>query len=112
MAGAARQGDSVLGITAGEHSGHTDPHYPMQFTGEISGGCSSNVYINGRQAAHVGSITSEHDGCCGTGHGSVAGGSGSVFINGRGAARDGDVLSAHSGSGVVNSGSGDVIIGG
>ena len=112
MAGAARQGDSVLGITVGEHAGHAHPHSPMQFTGTVSGGCSSNVYVNGRPAAMVGSSTIERDGCCGAGTGNIVGGSSSVFINGSPAARDGDALRAHSGKGIVNSGSDNVIIGG
>ena len=112
MPAAARLGDAVYGITAGEHSGHTTPHPPMVFTGNISSNCSGNVFINGRPAAHIGSVTTENDGCCGTSHGIVAVGSGSVFINGIPASREGDALQPHSGNGIVNSGSGNVIIGG
>lgn len=112
MASAARFGDAVMGITAGEHSGHEEPHSPMQFTGNISGGCSGNVLINGQPAAVRGSTTIEKDGCCGSSTGAVAGGSSTVFINGTPAARDGDALAAHSGTGVVNSGSPNVFIGG
>ena len=113
MAQAARLGDSVLGITAGEHSGHRrPPHSPMTFTGEISGGCSANVFINGKSAAVRGSSTTERDGCCGSSGGSVAAGSGTVFINGIPAARLGDSLNAHSGAGRVSSGSNNVFIGG
>lgn len=112
MPAAARLSDTVLGTTAGEHSGHSTPHLPETFTGEISGGCSGDVLINGQPAATVGSITTERDSCCGSSNGSVAVGSGSVFINGKPAARQGDALNAHSGSGSINSGSGDVSIGG
>lgn len=112
MPQAARLNDAVTGTTAGEHSGHVPPHPPETFTGEISGGCSSNVFINGRPAATVGSITTERDSCCGSSNGSVAAGSGSVFINGRPAARLGDALNAHSGSGTISGGSGNVFIGG
>ena len=112
MPGAARLGDAVAGTTAGEHTGHVPPHPPMAFSGEISGSCSSNVFINGLPAATVGSVTTERDGCCGSGQGSVAVGSGSVFINGKPAARKGDDLNAHNGSGQVAAGSGDVFIGG
>lgn len=112
MPGAARLNDTVAGTTGGEHSGHVPPHGPVGFSGEISGGCSGDVLINGRPAAVVGSTTTERDSCCGSSAGAVAAGSGSVFINGRPAARQGDALSAHSGSGSVSSGSGDVIIGG
>ena len=113
MAEAARLGDEVFGMTGGEHSGHTkNPHPPMQLTGNISDGCSSNVFINGKPAATVGSNTTEYDGCCGTNRGAVGAGSSSVFINGKPAARVGDKVNVHSGHGIVNSGSGNVYIGG
>ena len=112
MPGAVRLNDSVSGITAGEHSGHVPPHSPEPFSGEISAGCSGDVFINGRPAATVGSVTTERDGCCGSSQGSVAAGSSMVFINGKPAARNGDALSPHSGSGNISSGSGDVNIGG
>lgn len=92
MAQAARLGDAVTGTTAGEHSGHVPPHSPETFTGEISGGCSSDVFINAIPAAVAGSVTTERDGCCGSSQGKVAVGSGSVFINGKPAARRGDAL--------------------
>lgn len=112
MPGAARLNDAVIGTTAGEHTGHATPHPPETFTGEISGGCSSDVFINGIPAATVGSVTTERDSCCGSSNGSVAVGSGSVFINGKPAARIGDALAAHNGAGNISAGSGDVFIGG
>ena len=113
MPQAARLNDSVAGMTAGEHSGHVlTPHPPVSFTGNITSGCSPNVFINGRAAATKGSITTEYDSCCGSSNGSVAGGSTSVFINGKAAARKGDALNAHSGSGSITSGSENVFIGG
>ena len=112
MPEAARLGDAVAGTTAGEHAGHVPPHPPMAFSGEIAGGCSPNVFINGLPAATVDSVTTERDGCCGSGQGSVRAGSGTVFINGKPAARKGDALNAHSGSGRVTAGSGSVFIGG
>lgn len=112
MPGAARLNDAVAGMTEGEHSGHATPHSPEAFSGEISGGCSGDVFINGIPAAVVGSVTTERDTCCGSSQGSVAAGSGSVFINGRPAARLGDALNAHSGSGSISAGSGNVFIGG
>lgn len=72
MAQAARLGDAVTGTTAGEHSGHVPPHPPETFSGEISGGCSGDVFINGIPAAVAGSTTTERDGCCGSSRGSVA----------------------------------------
>lgn len=112
MPKAARLNDSVAGTTSGEHTGHVPPHSPEPFGGQISGGCSGNVFINGRPAATVGSVTTETDGCCGSSQGAVAAGSGSVNINGKPAARMGDTLAAHSGAGAVASGSSDVFIGG
>ena len=82
MPGAARQGDAIQGTTAGEHNGHATPHGPLPITGTISGGCSGDVFINGRPAAYVGSTTTENDACCGSSQGSIAQGSSSVFING------------------------------
>ncbi len=112
MAQAARLGDAVTGTTAGEHSGHVPPHPPEQFSGEISGGCSGDVFINGTPAAVAGSTTTERDGCCGSSAGKVASGSSSVFINRKPAVRFGDDLAPHSGSGKITSGSRDVLIGG
>lgn len=112
MAEAARQGDEVFGMTAGEHSGHEDPHGPLQLTGSIVKGCSTNVFINGRPAATIGCGTEEHDGCCGSNTGSVGAGSSSVFINGKAAARQGDKVNVHNGHGIINSGSGNVFVGG
>ena len=82
MPNAARLLDTVAGTTAGEHSGHVSPHPPLPFSGEISGGCSSNVRTNGRSAAIVTSVTTERDSCCGSSSGAVAAGSRSVRING------------------------------
>ena len=112
MPGAARLNDTVAGTTAGEHSGHTPPHSPEPISGEISAGCSGDVFINGLPAATVGSVTTERDGCCGSSQGAVAAGSSSVVINGKPAARMGDALAPHSGSGEITSGSGNVLIGG
>lgn len=112
MPAAARLTDKVDGTTAGEHSGHTPPHPPLPFAGEITGACSANVRINGLPAAIVGSITTERDGCCGSSAGAVAVGSGTVRINGTPAARLGDALAPHSGAGAITGGSQNVNIGG
>ena len=88
------------------------PARSLPITGTISGGCSGDVFINGRPAAYVGSTTTENDACCGSSQGSIAQGSSSVFINGKPAARIGDTLAAHNGTGAVSDGSGDVLIGG
>lgn len=111
MPAAARLNDTVAGVTAGEHCGHNPPHGPLAFVGEICGGCSASVYINGRPAAVVGSQTVERDACCGSSNGAVAEGSAAVFINGTSAARIGDPLAAHSGGGTITGGSADVFIG-
>lgn len=112
MPGAARLNDSIQGTTAGEHTGHVSPHGPLPISGQISGGCSGDVNINGQPAATVGSTTMELNACCGSNSGAVAAGSGSVFINGKPAARLGDALAPHSGIGAISSGSSDVLIGG
>ena len=112
MPGAARLNDSIQGTTGGEHTGHVPPHGPLPISGQISGGCSGDVNINGQPAATVGSTTTELDACCGSDSGAVAAGSGSVFINGKPAARLGDALAPHSGTGSISSGSSDVLIGG
>ena len=109
MAGAARLGDAILG-TAGEHSGHTVPHSPVTISGSISGNCSDNVFINGKPAATVGSITTENDACCGSSNGTIAVGSNKVFINGKPAARIGDALAPHTGTASITGGSSNVII--
>ena len=111
MPAAARFGDAVEGITAGEHSGHIHSHSPMAFSGNITGNCSTNVFINGLAAATKGSQTTERDSCCGSSTGSVSGGSSTVFINGKPAARQGDDLNAHSGAGTIATGSPNVLIG-
>lgn len=112
MPAAARLGDSITGIHGGEHSGHIAPHAPSIIWGNISGNCSGDVFVNGVPAAYVGSITTEHDVCCGTSYGKIAVGSSSVFINKIPAARINDALAPHSGSGHISSGSGDVFMGG
>jgi uncharacterized Zn-binding protein involved in type VI secretion len=109
MAGAARLGDAIQG-TAGEHSGHLVPHSPVVISGSISGNCSNNVYINDKQAATIGSITTETDSCCGGSTGTIAVGSNKVFINGKAAARIGDALSPHTGTAKIIEGSNNVII--
>lgn len=113
MAAAARLHDRISGTTAGEHSGHIIAvHGPEVFEGEISGGCSDTVCINGIAAATAGSTTAERDSCCGESVGSVAAGSRSVRIGGKAAARVGDALAAHSGTGSITAGSETVRIGG
>lgn len=111
MPAAARLNDSVAGTTSGEHNGHSPAHGPLAFSGEISGGCSTNVFINGRPGAVVDSQTVERDSCCGSSSGAVAVGSATVLINGQAAARLGDALAAHNGSGTITGGSPDVFVG-
>lgn len=103
MPGAARLGDAMNDTPYGEHSGHLKPCSGMM-TGHISGGCSSNVTINGMAAATVGSITSEYDACCGGRSGKVTSGSSIVNINGKPAARCGDTITTHTGTTTTISG--------
>lgn len=108
MPGVARLNDSIQGMTSGEHSGHSTPHPPSPITGTISGNCSPNVFVNGLPAAYVGSITTEHDDCCGTNSGSVAEGSSTVFCNGNPLSRMGDAINPHNGTASITGGSSDV----
>lgn len=110
MPGVARLDDSIKGTTSGEHSTHTvSPCSPSEISGFISGGCSSNVYCNGRPVATVGSITTENDSCCGSAKGTVATGSSRVFVNGKPIARIGDALNPHNGTASITGGSSNVI---
>lgn len=54
MPGAARLNDSIQGTTGGEHTGHVPPHGPLPISGQISGGCSGDVNINGAASGHGG----------------------------------------------------------
>lgn len=111
MPNAARLNDTVDGMTAGEHCGHSPPHPPLPFTGYIIDNVSQDVFINHRGAAYIGSITIEYDACCGHSFGIVAEGSATVFVNHIPASRIWDALDPHNGEGIVTSGSEDVFIG-
>ncbi len=104
----ARLNDLVEGATSGEHSGHDEFHGSLPIVGFISDNCSPNVFINNLPAAFVGSITEEHDSCCGSSNGTIAEGSPNVFVNGIPISRVGDALNAHNGTGFVSSGSPNV----
>lgn len=115
MANAARIGDTIDGMTTGEHAGHYDEygnpiHGISTITGSIITG-SSNVFINGLGAARTGDITEEFD-VCDTGSGTIGQGSLSVFINGKSASRLGDPINPHNGTASITSGSANVYIGG
>lgn len=116
MAGAARKGDSISGTTDSNHviigyDGEGSPIYgSSSISGSISGNCSSNVFINGQQAAFVGSTTTETD-QQDMGSGSISSGSSKVYINGNRVARNGDAISPHTGTANITSGSSNVIIG-
>lgn len=110
MPGVARLNDSIAGTTSGEHSTHVmSPCPPSAISGFISGGCSPNVFCNGRPVATVGSITTEMDSCCGSANGTVATGSSRVFVNGKAIARQGDALNPHNGTASITGGSSNVI---
>lgn len=131
MAGVARVGDSISGMTTGDHHFHYedncweepiydefgnvigyttvcgdpikvyDPAVPI--SGSISSG-SSQVLIAGTQVAKIGSSTSESD-AYDSGSGTVSGGSSRVLIRGVGVARSGDSVSPHNGTASISSGS-------
>ena len=112
MPGAARLNDTVAGPTAGEHSGHTPPHSPEPFSGEIS----TEMLWRCLHQRPPGGDRGERSTAKETGAvEALKGGEpleSSVFINGKPAARMGDALAPHSGSGEITSGSGNVLIGG
>lgn len=112
MPAVSRLGDAIQGTTSGEHTGHVPPHPPTTITGEISGNCSSNVFMNNIPAAFMGSITTEHDSCCGTSYGTVAQGSPNVFVNNIPVARNGDKLNPHNGTANIIEGSPNVFANG
>lgn len=80
MPGAAALGDSVQGTHSRPEGG------TVTFNGQIAGGCSSKVFIEGKPAAYVDSTTSESDSEC-SGSGKISSGSSKVFIEGKPAAR-------------------------
>lgn len=108
MPSVSRLYDSIQGMTAGEHSGHTEPHAPSEITGDIHDSVSSNVFCNRTPVAVVGSTTNEYDSCCGMSHGSVAQGSPNVFVNSKPIARVGDSINAHNGTASITGGSNNV----
>lgn len=110
MSALSRNTDNIQGMTSGEHSGHTSPHPPEIITGSIISKTIPNVTCNGLGVAVVGSITEEHDSCCGTSYGSVAVGSPNVTINGIPVARVGDSLNAHNGTANIIQGSPNVFV--
>lgn len=112
MKGVARIDDLIEGTTSGEHSGHTDsPHDSLPITGFIHSNCSDNVFANSMKVATVGSITEEHDDCCGVSYGVVSGGSQTVFVNGKPIARVDDSVSPHNGTAFISTGSSNVFSG-
>ena len=96
--GVSRLNDYIEGFTSGEHSGHLTSHSHIPITGEISGSCSPNVFVNDKPIAVLGSVTTEHDSCCGTSYGKVAKTSTTVFANNIGVARTTDTVQPHNGT--------------
>jgi uncharacterized Zn-binding protein involved in type VI secretion len=106
MPAAAKQGDMVTGqdthiIMVSTPGGPVPTPTPMPFNGTITGGCSTDVFIDGKPAAVVGSTATNapaHIPAGGpfqappTNSGDVILGSGTVLINGKAAARSGDTV--------------------
>jgi uncharacterized Zn-binding protein involved in type VI secretion len=101
----ARLNDEILGMTAGEHSGHVPPHGPLVLTGFISAATSTKVFIKEIPVAIIGSITTEFDGCCGVSSGKVKTGSAKISIRGIPVARLGDEIDPHDGYANIITGS-------
>lgn len=109
MPSVARLKDLIEGMTDGEHNGHAVSHPPCKIEGSIVRKCSSNVYVNGRPVALVGSETEETDCCCPSPQtGTVKTGSPKVFVNKVPLARLGDEIEPHNGEVFIISGSGNV----
>ena len=113
MAGIVTLGDTILGETTGEHHGHVDDegnplHEAGVLTGTITGNCSSNVFINGKPVAYLGSTTTEEDNC-GEGVGVLSIGYDKVLVNGNPVARLGDSTEPHDGTAVITSASSNVL---
>lgn len=106
MPAAAKVGDNAH-CPSDSHGRDCCPH---SVTGPATTG-SPDVTINGQGALRVGDAGT-HSSCCGGNSWECAEGSGTVFINGIPAVRVGDATKHCGGSGVIISGSGDVIIGG
>lgn len=101
---AAKMGDHIMAtdthiIMVPSPGGPVPTPTPMPFNGTINGGLSTNVKIEGKQAAVLGSTamnTPPHVPAGGpfqrppTNQGRIMIGSSSVFINGKPAARNGD----------------------
>ncbi|MNJ90378.1 PAAR motif protein [compost metagenome] len=126
MPAVARVGDSIQGMTTGEHNGHTtyvvdgtdsdgnsyghnepthkDPHV---ITGKIVTG-SPNVFINGKAVARAGDLTSESDDCDSNQTGTLRSYSGRIFVNGKAIALVGDDINPHNGTAKITSGSPNV----
>jgi uncharacterized Zn-binding protein involved in type VI secretion len=108
MSAVSRVGDSIKGMTSGEHTGHPSPCPPSEITGTIKSSLCSSVFVNGIAVAVKGSQTEEHDSCCGTSYGIIAAGSSSVFAGGKAVSRVGDALAPHNGTASITSGSSSV----
>lgn len=102
----------VLGVTAGEHSGHDPSHSPCTLYGVIESNCSTFVFIDGEPVATVDSITREWDCCCAEDKGVIAEGSSLVFIEGKPVARIGDRVQPHNGTAEVITGCDYIVDGG
>jgi len=104
VAFAAKQGDAVTGtdvhvVLVPSPGGPVPTPVPLPFSGSITGGCSTDVLVEGRPAAVLGSTATcspPHVPVGGsfavppTNSGTVAAGSATVLVNGRPAARVGD----------------------
>lgn len=105
-------GSSISGMTAGEHSGHTNSniHGQLPITGNIISSPASNIFVNGNLIAVYGSGTIEHDDCCGTSYGTINNGSNKIYANNLGVCRNGDTYTPHNGTANIASGSNNVYV--
>jgi uncharacterized Zn-binding protein involved in type VI secretion len=113
MPAVALVGDSVSGVTSGEHGGHNDPpHPPLPISGSISGSAQSKMTLGGILVAVTGSGTAEVDGCDGGGSGATGTGSSKMTVQGKAVNRIGDPVNPHNGTVSISSGHSKMMVGG
>lgn len=113
MPAVALVGDEILGMTAGEHSGHIDPpHPPLTITGYILSSAQSKAFLGGILLSVTPSVTMEFDGCCGSSTGLTAEASSKMFVEGMPVNRLGDAIAPHNGTAEISTGHDKMMVGG
>jgi hypothetical protein len=100
-------GGIVLGITTGEHHGHTDPHESGILTGTITSG-TNKLRINNVYVALEEESVSEEDNC-GSGIGKLGNSNHKLKINNKSVQCLGDPTLPHNGTAKIESGNSKII---